>query len=76
MLIADYLHRIKNRLKKKNGGSRKKSGGSADKRRRKKALRYLESKDARIYKKIDGIHLIQYPAPHRQNNRSWCPHLP
>lgn len=46
VVIAVYLDKLRRKL---------------DKRHRESALRYLRSKDARVYKRIDGIALVQYP---------------
>ena len=46
MLVAGYLKKVRRSL---------------EKRRTANILRYLVSKDVRIYKRVDGITLVQYP---------------
>ena len=59
MPIADHLYRVKKRLHKLAQGFGKRQTG--EQRVLAEAFNYLQSKDARVYKRIDGITLVQYP---------------
>jgi FkbM family methyltransferase len=63
MRIADYLYRFKKGLYKldKLAEVPRQRRHRKELRRRADAFRYLQSKNARIYKQIDGISLVQYP---------------
>ena len=60
MRIADYLYRFKKGLYKLAEVPRRRRHRK-ELRRRADAFRYLQSKDVHIFKRIDGIMLVQYP---------------
>ena len=60
MPIADHLYRVKKKLATITQGPKKRRHRE-ELRHRTEAFRYLRSKDAYVYKRLDGIMLIQYP---------------